>query len=100
MCARCHVHYDGTNICLRRGEDVAGAKLTPAQVLEIRALHHAGATQRQLAGRFGVAPTTIYNIVGRQTTWRWLTGETFGGATHIYGLGRARHDDHEPRSGY
>jgi hypothetical protein len=73
MCVRCHVHYDGTSICLRHGEDVAGAKLTAARVLELRALHATGDWSRmQLAGRYGVSQATVYNIVGRKTSWRWL----------------------------
>ncbi len=74
MAARCHVFYDGTSICLRRGEDVPSAKLTAAGVLELRELYATKEwTPRQLAGKYGVSPVTIGDIVIRHRSWRWLT---------------------------
>lgn len=52
----------------RNGE----AKLTDEQVRRIRELYETtGTTQRQLAARFGVAQSTISDIVGRRK-WRHL----------------------------
>ena len=47
----------------RRGEHHGNAKLTEAQVLEIRALHGSGVAQRQLARQFGVDRRSISFIV-------------------------------------
>lgn len=54
-----------------RGEDVAQAKLTEAQVLEMRALYAAGARQVDLAERFGVRQITVSAIV-RRKTWKHI----------------------------
>lgn len=54
-----------------RGEKSATAKLTEAQVRDILRLRAEGLTMRILAGRFGVAPSTIQSIVERRN-WRHL----------------------------
>lgn len=56
----------------QRGDHAALAKLTAAQVLEIRRLVASReATQAELARRYGVKPGTISSVVLR-TTWRHL----------------------------
>lgn len=53
-----------------RGDRNAQAKLAIEQVKEIRALRGVE-TQKSLAARFGIAPTTVWDIqVGRK--WSWL----------------------------
>ena len=48
------------------------AKLTDAQVLEIRDRYAGGeVTQRQVAAEFGVSASTVRDIVTGKT-WRWL----------------------------
>jgi hypothetical protein len=54
----------------QRGTD-GGVKLTEAQVLAIRAERAEGASWRQLAKKFGVAPTTVKCIVLRES-WKHL----------------------------
>ncbi|MYR43098.1 hypothetical protein GTW67_13995 [Streptomyces sp. SID5910] len=51
----------------RAGESNAAAKLTAAQVLEIRAALGAGETGKSLAERYGVTPTTISYIRQRKS---------------------------------
>ncbi len=51
-----------------RGERAGLAKLTDAEVLEIRALYTANARQVDLAARFRVGQSTISSIV-RRSTW-------------------------------
>jgi len=52
-----------------RGEDGSAAKLTEAQILEIRSLHIPRiVTQRTLASKFGVSQTQISRIINHQ---RW-----------------------------
>lgn len=48
-----------------------GAKLTPAQVAEIKHLHKHGHQRGELAQRFGVTPHTIY-MVASGKTWKSL----------------------------
>lgn len=72
MAVLCHMFYDGNLICLRRGEEVWGAKLTAARVREIRDLHADGRPFRELAAQFGVSETAIYNVVSGRT-WAWVT---------------------------
>lgn len=50
------------------GEKHPGARLTESDVAAIRSLHGAGETQRSLAKRFGVAPSTISMAV-RGANW-------------------------------
>jgi hypothetical protein len=59
---------------LRRGEDNYAAKLTGAQVLEMRALATTGGyTKSELAQRYPVTPTSVvYAVTGR--TWGHLPG--------------------------
>lgn len=52
-----------------RGESHRDAKLTAADVVEIRAAHAAGCGYRSLARRYGVNRTTIRRV-GRRLTWR------------------------------
>lgn len=62
----------GTDI---RGERVAGAKLEAGDVLEIRRLRKAGATEMELAKRYGVHRTSINFIINRKT-WAHLPEES------------------------
>jgi hypothetical protein len=55
----------------RRGEKNPHAKLTAAQVLEIRKLSELGLTNKQIANHFGTYPQHIYSIVTRRS-WRYL----------------------------
>jgi hypothetical protein len=59
---------------VRRGEDNVAAKLTAAQVLEMRALAATGLyTKSELAQRYPVDPTSVvYAVTGR--TWGHLPG--------------------------
>lgn len=50
----------------RQGENSPRAKLTGAQVLEIRSRVEAGEVQRRLASEYGVHPATIKAIVSRR----------------------------------
>ncbi|MGH9208639.1 MAG: hypothetical protein ACRD1G_19160 [Acidimicrobiales bacterium] len=54
-----------------RGETAGRALLTEAQVLEIRARHAAGETQRSLAAAFGVNPHTV-NLIVLRRNWRHI----------------------------
>jgi hypothetical protein len=54
-----------------RGEKHAMAKLTEAQVIEIRRLHSAGLNQRELGERFRVSRSTIHLVVSRKL-WRHI----------------------------
>lgn len=54
-----------------RGERSGGAKLTAADVREIRKLRAAGAPLKDLADRYGVDFSTIGNIA-RGDSWAWL----------------------------
>ena len=62
---------------VRRGEDNVAAKLTAAQVLEMRALAATGAyTKSELAQRYPVdATSVVYAVTGR--TWGHLPGAVF-----------------------
>lgn len=60
---------NGTAMC---GEKVIWAKLTEAQVLEIRCL--AGVPQSELAETYGVQQSTISRILSGKR-WGWLHGE-------------------------
>lgn len=51
------------------GERTSAAKLTRAQIPEIRSLHAAGLSQREIAKRFSVSDTSIYQVVHR-ICWR------------------------------
>lgn len=55
----------------RRGERHPHARLSEANILEIKRLFAAGATQTQLAERFAVAISTIGEIT-RGKNWGWL----------------------------
>jgi hypothetical protein len=52
-----------------RGEKHGLAKLTEAQVSQIRAAYDAGERKPAIAKRFGISTGTVYNI-GRRETWR------------------------------
>lgn len=52
----------------KKGEGAFGARLTEADVLQIRALFASGMTKKELAIQFGVGWSTISNVVTR-TTW-------------------------------
>ena len=52
-----------------RGERIGKAKLTEAEVLEIRALARQGLSLRAIARQFRVGNTTVWQII-RRVTWR------------------------------
>lgn len=54
-----------------RGTTSGMAKLTDDDVIAIRDAHAAGATQMDLARRYGLRQSTIYSIVHRKT-WRHI----------------------------
>lgn len=55
-----------------KGEKAYGAKLTPENVLEIRAVHgKGGISYSALARQFGVTPENIFRII-RRKTWSHL----------------------------
>jgi hypothetical protein len=56
---------------IHRGEAANSAKLTEAQVLEIRALMAAGATGPQMAIKFGIARSTA-NRIKRRFGWKHI----------------------------
>lgn len=59
-----------------RGERNRTAKLTVAQVLEIRSSFTPGRGQtKRAAEKYGVTPFTIYEVVTRRT-WAWLPDNT------------------------
>jgi hypothetical protein len=66
-----------TPAIVRRGEDNVAAKLTGAQVLEMRALATTGVyTKSELAQRYPVTPTSVvYAVTG--CTWGHLPGAVF-----------------------
>lgn len=51
-----------------RGERSGGAKLTQADIVEIRRLRRQGITYKRIAALFGVSPSTTHDIVSRK---RW-----------------------------
>lgn len=59
-----------------RGERNPVAKMTESQILQIIALK-GSATQREIADRFGVHPSTIGGIHNRKS-WAWLANEMEG----------------------
>jgi len=60
-----------------KGEGNPSAKLTKNAVVQIREKYSAGATAWELAGKFGVTETTIYDIV-KGRTWRHIGGPIKG----------------------
>lgn len=54
-----------------RGERHGRAKVTAEDVYEIRRMAAAGRPQAEIMARFGIAQTTVSQIVTRKT-WRWL----------------------------
>ena len=57
------------------GESTSGAKLTEAQVIELRFLATQGIADEVLASRFNVAIVTV-NGIRRGRSWGWLNAET------------------------
>ncbi len=57
-----------------RGENCGAAKLTVAQVLEIRRRKKAGQTQSQIAASFGIKRNYVWDIVNRKT-WQHVREE-------------------------
>ncbi len=57
----------------QRGERTHFAKLTEAQVLEIRELSRQGVARKDVAQRFGVLPSQVWHIVGGRS-WKHLGG--------------------------
>jgi predicted XRE-type DNA-binding protein len=60
-----------------RGEGRPRAKLTAANVLEIRGLLERGVSQVQIANRFGVHASTV-NHIARGRAWRHARNENIG----------------------
>jgi len=60
---------DGTAMC---GEKVVFAKLTKAQVIEIRAID--GKTQAEIAAIYGVVQSAISRIKSGKR-WGWISGQ-------------------------
>jgi hypothetical protein len=56
-----------------RGEACWNAKLSPAAVIEARALHLSGIRTRDIAGKFGVALRTMQHAL-MGSTWKHLSG--------------------------
>lgn len=54
-----------------RGARHGRAKLTPEDVREIRQMAAAGRLQAEIVARFGIAQTTVSQIITRKT-WSWL----------------------------
>jgi hypothetical protein len=57
------------------GYHTPGAKLTPAQVLEVRRRRADGEDPRSIAAAFGISPTTL-NKICRSDSWRYVDGPT------------------------
>lgn len=53
------------------GNDCPAAKLTENLVLELRSMRDAGATYKQLMEHFGIAKSTVADIVKRKN-WRHI----------------------------
>jgi hypothetical protein len=69
-CRQCHVTYDDS--ARPRGEAAPNAKLTTAQVDEIRRQTQAGKiSQRAIGEQFGVCPSTV-SLIKRHRTWKHL----------------------------
>lgn len=54
-----------------RGETNGNARLTEAEVLEIRSRDRHGEARDDLAAKFGVSPVTVYDVTQRRT-WRHI----------------------------
>ena len=65
---QCSIH-DGTRYEPARGG--LGKKLTPAQVIQIRAQVEAGEMQKVIARQYGIRQQTVSSIVNGRS-WRWL----------------------------
>ena len=57
-----------------RGECNPGARLSEADVREVRRLYKHGFSKHELAARYGMSPYSIYEIVFRRT-WAHLDEE-------------------------
>lgn len=86
--------------CLRRGDLHPQAQLTETQVLEIRTQYGMGATQDQLAMRFGISQSAVSLIVlGRR--WAHLRESTPVERTHCRrGHAYAEHGVREKKTGF
>lgn len=71
-----NMRHAAANGCLRvpRGERCHRSKLTRADVLLLRSLAAGGMRTKDLAERFGIAPTNARRIVLRKC-WAWLTDD-------------------------
>jgi len=58
----------------RRGESAGRARVTEADVREIRRLHRSGVSQPKLAARYGLSPSTVHAITSGKS-WRHVTDE-------------------------
>jgi hypothetical protein len=58
---------------IQKGEEASGAKLTEAQVLDIRRRIASREVQARIAERYGMSPTTITDIKNGKS-WRHLVG--------------------------
>jgi HNH endonuclease len=87
-------HQSNADDALRHGTRAMGsrcnAKLTEAEILEIRRLRSEGIAMVELASRYGVTPENVVAIV-RGRSWRHLLGENGGdgvsGSENIDGRG-------------
>jgi len=66
------VKKNRSNRKVKIGEDAGSAKLTEAQVREIRQLRATGMTQRDVADRFGISQPNVWKIVHRKA-WQHIT---------------------------
>jgi IS30 family transposase len=57
-----------------RGESHGSAKLTEAQVRQIRRLHREGAAVKRIAEAFGVSTVTVQSIIQRKS-WKHVRDE-------------------------
>ena len=60
---------DDRTLHMKHGSGVHTAKLTEALIPEIRRLHAGGIPVRELAARYGVSDSTLWEVVKR-TTWK------------------------------
>jgi hypothetical protein len=65
------IHAHRTGLKTGRGSANSNAKLTPAEVVEIREQHAADKSAKEIAADRGMARSTINNIV-RRKTWTHL----------------------------
>jgi IS30 family transposase len=80
---------------VRRGAAAKKSKLTDADIPAIRRMVREGSTQRQVAAKYGVAKTTIYQIISGMT-WSHVPDEPID--VHAPQETRARVGERHPGS--